>query len=81
MTAETVGQQGHDGKQAEQAGRGAGNRLVRPLPLGLDAEVVTDLSECDLQLPALREPAEDLQRLLRKVDTAGEMRRTGVAGR
>src|SRR4051812_42263851 len=65
--AEAVGKQGHDGEQAEQAWCGAGNRLVGPLPLGLDAEVVTDLSEGDLQLPALREPAEDLQRLLRQV--------------
>jgi hypothetical protein len=35
--------------------------------------MVTGLSEGDLQLPALREPAEDLQRLLRQVDTAGEV--------
>ena len=60
MTAEAVGQQGHDGEQAKQAGRRAGDGLVGPLPLGLDAKVVAGLSECDLQLPALREPAEDL---------------------
>jgi hypothetical protein len=73
VTAEAVGQQGHDGEQAEQAGRGASDGLVGPLPLGLDAQVVAGLSECDLQLPALRKPAEDLQRLLRQVDTAGEV--------
>ena len=61
MTAEAVGKQGHDGEQAEQAGRGAGDGLVGPLPLGLDAEVVADLPEGDFQPPALREPAEDLQ--------------------
>src|SRR4051795_9344763 len=78
--AEAVGKQGHDGEQAEQAWCGAGNRLVGPLPLGLDAEVVTDLSEGDLQLPALREPAEDLQRLLRQVGAekaCGSKRRLG----
>ena len=35
--------------------------------LPTDTEVVADLSECDFQLPALREPAEDLQWLLRQV--------------
>jgi hypothetical protein len=32
-------QQGHDGIQAEQARRGAGNRQVRPLALGFDDQV------------------------------------------
>src|SRR3954463_13622123 len=82
VTAEVVGQQGHDGEQAEQAGRGAGDGLVGPLPLGLDTEVVADLSERDLQLPALREPAEDLQRLSRRVGAEQGLRvepPTGVA--
>jgi hypothetical protein len=69
VAAEAGGEQGHDGEQAEQAGRGAGDRPVRPLPLGLDAEVVADLSEGDLQPPSLDEPADDLQRLLRCVST------------
>ena len=60
-------QQGDDREQPEQAGRGAGDRLVRPLTLGLDAEVVAHLAEGDFQLPALDEPADDLQRLLRQV--------------
>src|SRR5215218_10270719 len=61
---EARGQQGDDREQAEQAGRGAGDRLVRPLPLGLDAEVVTHLAEGDLQLPALHKPADDLHGIL-----------------
>src|SRR4051794_7414105 len=69
VTAEAVGQQGHDREQAEQAGRGAGDGLVGPLPLGFDAEVVAGFSERDLYLPTLCEPAEDLQRLLRGVGT------------
>src|SRR3954451_12594715 len=32
VTAEAVGQQGHDREQAEQAGGGAGDGLVGPLP-------------------------------------------------
>ena len=55
MTVEAVGQQDHDGEQAEQAGRGAGDGQIGPLPLGFDTKVVADLSEGDLQLPALRE--------------------------
>ena len=37
------------------------------LPLGLHTEVVAELTERDLQLPALREPADDPQRLLRHI--------------
>src|SRR3712207_8758253 len=51
VVAEARGEQRHDGEQPEQAGRGAGDRLVRPLPLGLDTEVVADFSESDFQLP------------------------------
>ncbi len=40
VVAEAGGEQGHDGEQREQAGRGARDRLVRPLALCLDAEVV-----------------------------------------
>ena len=60
---EGFGEQGHDREQREQAGRGAGDRPVRPLPLGLDAEMVAHLAEGDLHLPALDEPADDLQRV------------------
>ena len=47
VAAEAGGEQGHDGEQAEQAGRGAGDRLARPLSLGFDAEVVADFAEGD----------------------------------
>ncbi|MDF2975195.1 MAG: hypothetical protein K0R61_5645 [Microvirga sp.] len=55
--------QGHDPEQCQQAGRGAGDRPIGPLALGLDAEMVTHLAERDLHLPALDKPADDLQRL------------------
>src|SRR5829696_927537 len=67
MVADAGAQQGHDGEQSEQAGRGARDRLVRPLPLGLDAEVVTHLAESDLHLPALHKPADDLHGILGKI--------------
>jgi hypothetical protein len=41
-------EQGHDREQREQAGRGARDRPVRPLALGLDAEMVAHLAERDL---------------------------------
>src|SRR3954451_484740 len=80
VAAEAGGEQGHDGEQAEQAGCGAGDRPVRPLPLGLDAEVVADLSEGDLQSPALDEPADDLQWLLRRVGAEQGLRVEAPAG-
>jgi hypothetical protein len=73
-------QQGDDREQPEQAGRRAGDRLVRPLALGLDAGVVACLAEGDLNLPALDEPADDLQRLLRGVGAKQCLRIEAFAG-
>src|SRR3954468_16353727 len=64
---EAGGEQRHDREQPEQAGRRARDRLVRPLALGLDAEMVPHLAEGDLQLPTLDEPADDLQGILAHV--------------
>src|SRR3954467_10689353 len=58
-----VGPKRDQGKQAEEDWRGAVDGHVRPLPLGLDAEVAADLGECDLDRPATDEPAEDVERL------------------
>ncbi len=46
-----------EGEQAEQGRGGAGDGLIGPLALGLDAEVATDLGEGDLGAPAANEPA------------------------
>src|SRR3954468_15793174 len=73
-------QQGDDREQPEQAWRGTGDRLVRPLPLGFDAEVVAHLAEGDFELPALDEPADDLQRLLRQVGAEQRLRVEATAG-
>src|SRR3712207_2896320 len=42
---EACREQGHDREQRERAGRGARDRPVRPLALGLDAEMVAHLTE------------------------------------
>src|SRR3954449_5096519 len=52
-----------EGEQAEQGGGGAGDGLIGPLTLGLDAEVAADLGEGDLHAPAANEPAQDIKRI------------------
>ena len=60
-------QQGDEGEQAEQAGRGAGDGRVRPLALRFDPEVVAHLAERGLHLPALDEPAQHLHGVLNQI--------------
>src|SRR3954468_16710629 len=67
LEAEPGGQERDQGEQPEQTRRGARDRLVRPLALGLDAEVVTHVPEGDFHLPALDEPGQDLQRIAGEV--------------
>src|SRR5215213_6279553 len=43
-TIEACREQGHDREQREQAGCGARDRPIRPLALGLDAEMVAHLA-------------------------------------
>src|SRR5690349_4536233 len=52
-----------EGEQAEQGGGGAGDGLIGPLALGLDAEVATDLGEGDFGAPAASKPAQDIKRI------------------
>ena len=61
--AKACSERGHDREQREQARRGAGACPIRPLPLRLEAEMIPGLTEGDLHLPALDEPAPDLQRI------------------
>ena len=62
-----VAWQGDNREQGEQAGFGAGDRLVQPLPLGLDAKMAADFMEGHLDAPALHEPRDDRGRLARQV--------------
>ena len=61
--AEARTQERDEGEQREQAGRRACDGQLRPLPLGLDTEMVTHFPEGDFQLPALNEPGDDLERV------------------
>src|SRR3954467_12718243 len=67
LEAEPGGQERDQGEQPEQTRRRTGNGQVRPLALGLDAEVVTHVPEGDFHLPALDEPGQDLQRIAGEV--------------
>ena len=67
LGAEPRGQERDDGEQAGPAGRGACDGEVRPLALGLDAEMVAHFPEGDFHLPALDEPADDLQRVAARI--------------
>ena len=80
VLAEAGGQQRDAGEQPEQAGCGTSYCFVRPLPLGLDTQVVAHLAEADLQLPTLDEPANDLQRLLGGVGAEPGLRVEALAG-
>ena len=44
MGAEPVAEQGGEGEQAQQAGRGAGDGAIRPLALGLEPEMIARLT-------------------------------------
>src|SRR5215212_541135 len=69
LEAEPGGQERDQGEQPKQTRRRTGDGQVRPLALGLDAEVVTHVPEGDFHLPALDEPGEDLQRIAGQVGT------------
>src|SRR5215218_2849554 len=69
LEAEPGGQERDQGAQPKQTRCRTGDGQVRPLALGLDAEVVTHVPEGDFHLPALDEPGEDLQRIAGEVGT------------
>ena len=67
-------EQGDQGEQPQQAGRRAGDGLVRPLALRFHPEVVAHLAEGDLELPALDKPAQDLHGILGGVGAQQSLR-------
>ena len=67
MFLQRMGGYGGPGKEAQQSRRGAGNGQVRPLALGLHAQVGPHLLKGDLQLPAQDKPFQDLGRVRRRV--------------
>src|SRR4051812_48609168 len=57
---QTLSEEGSDGEEAKEAGRGPGDGEVAPLALRLDAEVAACLLERDLHAPAADVEAQDL---------------------
>lgn len=55
---EPIGHQGHDREEAKQTWRRPENRQVRPLALGLDTEVPTNLLKGHLNGPSPDKPTE-----------------------
>ena len=66
------------GEQPEQCRGGAGDRRVRPLPLGLDSQVVADLGEGDLHGPTLNAPAQHHERIGLQVGAQQALRLEGA---
>ena len=62
-----IGQQSHQREQAQQGRCGASDGPIRPLALGLHAEMVSDFMKSDFQLPAHHEPFQDLFRFFVQV--------------
>src|ERR687894_2436972 len=54
-----VSQEGDHGEQAQQRRGGPSNRLLRPLPLGLEAQALTHLLKSSLHLPSADKVRDD----------------------
>lgn len=75
-----MGNERHDGEQSHQQRRGSGHGSVRPLSLGLDAEMRTDFLKGNFHLPTLNEPWEDGLRRRLRVGTKKRLRFGGPPG-
>src|SRR2546426_10285269 len=54
---------GDERKECQQGRSGAHNRQIRPLALGLDAQMSTHLMKSDFDRPAQNKPLDDVGRL------------------
>lgn len=77
---EPCSQQRDDREQGEQAGRGAGDGLVRPLPPRLDTEMGARFLEGDLNGPATHEPSHDLRGLAHRFGAEQGLRCNAALG-
>ena len=75
-----VSGQGGPGKDTNQDRSSAGDGLVRPLVLGLHAQMGPHLLEINFQLPAQHKPSQDLGRVRRRVGTEQSLRGEGAPG-
>lgn len=73
-------QQGDDREQGKQAGCGAGDRRIGPLPLALDTKVAADFLEGHLKAPTPHELGDDLRGLARQVGAEQRLERDAVRG-
>ena len=62
-----MGCQGGPGEESHQDWRSTSDGLIRPLALGLHAQMRPHLLEGDLQLPAQHKPFQDLRRIRRRI--------------
>jgi hypothetical protein len=74
------GPQRDEGEQSEQGRGGAGDGEIRPLALGLDAEMFAGLLEGGRHGPAVDIPSEDVLRLGVKVGAQEGLRLAGAGG-
>ena len=67
LLPQQMGRQGGPGEEPHQDRRGASDGLIRPLALGLHAQMRPHLLEGDLQLPAQHKPFQYLRRIRRRI--------------
>src|SRR5437868_1847482 len=59
MSQQSIRQQGYQGKQAQQDGRGTSDGFVGPLALGFDAQMLSDVAKGGFHLPAAHEAGQN----------------------
>ena len=69
LTQELMSKNGHQRKECQQGGGGAQDRQIRPLALGLDAQMSTNLVKGDFHCPAQDKPLDDLESLCLLIGT------------
>lgn len=60
---EGMSKHGNERKQAQESGCGTRNGLIRPLALGFDAEMLTDMAQGGFHLPTALEEDQDVERV------------------
>ena len=79
FTQQLLRKNGHERKECQQGGSGAQNCQIRPLALGLDAQMSTNLVKSDFNGPAQDKPLDDLERLCILIGTrASPLARSGL---
>ncbi len=63
LTQQLLSKNGHERKECQQGRSGAHNRQIRPLALGLDAQMSTNLMKGDFNSPTQDKPLHDLESL------------------